>query len=728
MTKIVPPQVIITDDTFINIPTTPTKISGADIFEIANDIILAKYPPACVVVNEAFNIIQLRGKTDTWLSPTMEGAKVNLLKIAREGLVFELRYLLHQAKKSNTSASKHNILFLRPEGQQYVDIEVTPIIIATGIHFLILFKEGSMYADKARSLNNQNRLRIEQLEDELTQTHADMDSISDEQEAIFQELQSANLELLSSGDEMQLINEELETSKEELQSTNEEIMSINDALSDRNDDLTYARTFTDGIINTIGDPLIILDENLKVKQATSGFYSKFRVNEEETEGRYIYDLGNQQWDIPALRTMLENILPQQKVVLDYEVTHIFPTIGRKIMCLNARQLEKMNGELLILLAIVDITDKRRIEEGLAEVEKLFAESKERLKLAVDAAGLGTWDYNTLTGELIWDHRCKEMFNLSAKDPITYERFINLIHAGDKAKVDKALKNALAGNNGGEYDEEFRTLESTDKKFKWLKFKGKAYFDERGISYRFVGTSLDISVQKMLDEATIELLKQKDDFMSIASHELKTPITSLKASLQLLDKMKNAPVPAMLTKLITVANKSMEKVNNLVEDLLNVSKLNQGQLHIHKSIFSIVDVIDNCCHDVRAEGIFTIKTTGNKSLQVFADAGRIDQILVNFVNNAIKYAPQSKVIIINIEKKDTMIKVSVSDKGPGIAPDMIPNLFDRYYRVDKSGSQYSGLGLGLYICAEIIKKLDGQIGVDSEVGKGSSFWFTLPLSE
>ena len=727
MTKIVLPQVKIVEDIIINTPTAPVN-SHTDIFKITDDIIIAKYPPACVVVNEGFDIIQFRGKTDTWLSATIEGAKSNLLRIAREGLVFELRYLLHQAKKSNTPASKHNISFLRPEGQQYVDIEVTPIIIATGIHFLVLFKEGIMYADKARSLNNQSRLRIEQLEDELKQTHADMDSISDEQEAIYQELQSANLELLTSGDEMQLINEELETSKEELQSTNEEIMAINEALSDRNDDLTYARTFTDGIINTIGDPLIILDENLRVKQATSGFYSKFKVNEEETEGRYIYDLGNQQWDIPALRTMLENILPQQKVVLDYEVTHIFPTIGRKIMNLNARQLEKMNGELLILLAIVDITDKRRIEEGLAEVEKLFAESKERLKLAVDAAGLGTWDYNSLTGELIWDYRCRDMFGVSAADSITYNHFINLIHADDKQKVDKALKRALEGLDNGEYDEEFRTIESADKKFKWLKFKGKAYFDESGVAYRFVGTSLDISVQKMLDEATIELLKQKDDFMSIASHELKTPITSLKASLQLLDKMKDAPASPMLSKLITTANRSMDKVNNLITDLLNVSKLNQGQLHIHKSIFFIGDLIDNCCHEVRAEDVFTIKTTGDRSLQVFADAGRIEQILVNFVNNAIKYAPQSKEIIIAIKKEDMTVKVSVSDKGPGIAPDMVPHLFDRYYRVDKSGTQYSGLGLGLYICAEIVKKLGGEIGVDSEVGKGSSFWFTLPLSE
>ncbi|MGY4538344.1 PAS domain-containing protein [Mucilaginibacter sp. UYNi724] len=332
MTKIMPP---------------PANTYSA-IFKIADEVIIAKYAPACVVVNDVFDVIQSRGKTDNWLAPVVEGTQVNLLKTAREGLVFELRYLLHQAKKTNIPSFKHNILFLRPDGQQYVDIEVTPIINADGIHFLVVFKEGTMYADKAQSAKTQSRLRIEQLEDELKQTHADMASISDEQEAIYQELQSANLELLASGDEKQIINEELETSKEELQSTNEEIMAINDALSDRNDELTYARTFTDGIINTIGDPLIILDEHLRVKQATNGFYSKFKVDEAETEGRYIYDLGNQQWDIPALRTMLENILPQQKVVLNYEVTHIFPSIGRKIMNLNARQLEKMNGELLIL--------------------------------------------------------------------------------------------------------------------------------------------------------------------------------------------------------------------------------------------------------------------------------------------------------------------------------------------------------------------------------------------
>jgi two-component system CheB/CheR fusion protein len=519
----------------------------------------------------------------------------------------------------------------------------------------------------------------------------------------------------------------LETSKEELQSTNEEILIVNQELLNRNEELNSARTYTEGIINTIGDPLLILDKDLRVRRATNGFYTKFKVTEKETEGRFVYDLGNQQWDIPGLRTVLEMILLEKKVVSDYQVTHVFPTIGKKVMLLSARELEKVDGDKLILLAIEDITDRRKVEDGLAEVEKLFEESESRLKLAVDAAGLGTWDYNPLTQELIWDSRCKEMFGLLPSDAITHDLFISMIHPDDRINVDEVLKNALTGKHDGEFDQEFRTA-ANQHKSKWVKFKGKAYFNSKDVASRFVGTSLDITVQKNLDEATIELLKQKDDFMSIASHELKTPITTLQATVQLMNKLKEDTSNKMFPILIEQANKSMGKVKLLISDLLNVSRLNQGQLHTSKTLFVMADLVDECCSHIRAEGNYSIKTRGDHQLEAYGDIERVEQIITNFISNAIKYAPQSLEIIINIKKTGKMAKVSVTDKGPGIPKEMLPHLFDRYYRVDSSGSQYSGLGLGLYICNEVIKKHHGEIGVESEVGKGSTFWFTLPLSQ
>ena len=484
-------------------------------------------------------------------------------------------------------------------------------------------------------------------------------------------------------------------------------------------------SYTERIINTLRDPLIVMDKDLRVMRCTSGFYNKFKVTENETEGRYFFDLGNQQWNIPELRHMLESILPEKKIFIDFEVTHVFPEIGRRVMCLNARQLDKTNGAQLILLDIEDITDKRKIEQGLAEIELLFQESKDRLQRAVEAAGLGTWDYNPLTGELISDSRCKEMFGLLPFADIDYPHFIRLIHPDDRNHIELVLQRALKGANNGEYENEFRTVATGDEQIKWIKSKGKAYFNTQGVAYRLVGTSLDITVQKILDQATKELLKKKDDFMSIASHELKTPITSLKASLQLLNKMKEDP-NKMLVPLIEQANKSMEKVTTLIENLLNTNKLNEGQLHLNKTTFVIAKMIADCCQHIRAEGDYTLITEGDKELMIYADLDRIDQVVINFVNNAIKYAPGGKKIHVNIEKKNNMAKVSVSDSGPGIPPEKLPHLFDRYYRADSSGMQYSGLGLGLYISAEIIKKHKGLIGVDSELRKGSTFWFTLPL--
>ncbi len=706
-----------------------------DILKIADDIILAEYAPAGVLVDEHFDIIQFRGITDNWLALSPGKASLNLLKMAREGLAFELRNLLLLAKKTNTVARKENVLFNAKSQQQYVNMEVMPLTSAEELHFLILFEKGSVREEKLvlsgkskKQITDPRDVRIAQLEKELLQSRADMRTVTEDQEAVNEELQSANEELLSGSEELQSLNEELETSKEELQSTNEEINIVNSELLDRNEQLNNARTYTEGIINTIRDPLIILDRDLKVKRATGGFYTKFKVTKKETEGRYFYELGNKQWDNPALRTLLESILPEKKVFADYELTHVFPSIGRRVMVVNTRQLDNVYGEQLILLAIEDVTDKRKVEEGLAEVELLFKESKERLKLAVDAAGLGTWDYNPLSGELILDHRSKAMFGLMSADEIEYSQFIQMIHADDRDHIDESLRQALEGTNNGEYEKEFRTLETPDKKLKWIKFKGKAYFNIIGVAYRFVGTSLDITVQKLHDEATIELLKQKDDFISIASHELKTPITSLKASLQLITRMKNNITPEKLHSLIDVSSRSLEKVSVLIEDLLSASRFNQGFLQLNKTKLTLSKLIDDCCHHVRMGGVYSIITGGDLELEVYADGSRIDQVMINFVNNAIKYAPEEKEIHVFIEKANGMAKVSVTDRGPGIAAEKLPHLFDRYFRVDNTnGLQYSGLGLGLYICAEIIKKNEGEIGVDSEIGKGSTFWFTLPLS-
>ncbi|GAB2703400.1 hypothetical protein GCM10027037_31500 [Mucilaginibacter koreensis] len=236
----------------------------------------------------------------------------------------------------------------------------------------------------------------------------------------------------------------------------------------------------------------------------------------------------------------------------------------------------------------------------------------------------------------------------------------------------------------------------------------------------IGTFMDVTNRR-------NLLRQREEFISIASHELKTPVTALKASLQLLDRMKDNPAPEKMQKLIAQSNKSLHKLNSLISDLLDANRITQGQWQIHKTVFKLSDMLADCCNHIRTAGTHDIILKGDIDTEVYADEHQIDQVVVNFVNNAVKYAPNSRNIIIAAQKTPAEVKVLVTDFGPGIPPDKLPHLFERYFRADYSGLQFSGLGLGLYISKEIITKHNGQIGVDTEMGKGSTFWFTLPLN-
>ncbi len=188
-----------------------------------------------------------------------------------------------------------------------------------------------------------------------------------------------------------------------------------------------------------------------------------------------------------------------------------------------------------------------------------------------------------------------------------------------------------------------------------------------------------------------------------------------------ENLDNPRVP----RLVDQASVSVEKITNLLDDLLNTTRTNEGQLHLNYKNFIISEMLDNCCNHIRMSDKHELIVQGRLDLKINADEARIDQVVVNFVNNAAKYASGSREIYLIIEDLGDRAKIAVKDSGPGVPSEKIPHLFERYYRADYSGAQYSGLGLGLYISSEIIKRHNGEIGVESEMGKGSTFWFTLP---
>lgn len=221
--------------------------------------------------------------------------------------------------------------------------------------------------------------------------------------------------------------------------------------------------------------------------------------------------------------------------------------------------------------------------------------------------------------------------------------------------------------------------------------------------------------------------RKDDFLKIASHELRTPLTSIKGYVQLLDYQLQEKNYDKLQELINKSNSSIQKLNQLIEDLLDVAKLKDGKVGIHKEVFDLDKMITSCIEMVHTgKPSHEIKLEGKKGLKCYGDEGRIEQVFVNLLNNAIKYSPDAKEVRVYISVVSNFIKVTVTDYGVGIKIEDHKRIFERFYRAENIQKIFPGIGIGLYVSEQIIKEHGGTLWVESEENKGSVFSFTVPM--
>lgn len=375
-------------------------------------------------------------------------------------------------------------------------------------------------------------------------------------------------------------------------------------------------------------------------------------------------------------------------------------------------VKNKSGDIDRILAIAnDVTAQVISRKETEEREKefrLMADSMPQIVYVADARGIINY-YN------------KQWHNYTGfTDEEGIQELETVMHPKDVEAYQGLWQASIL--SGEEFEMELRLSGAGVKaSYSWFLCRATPVKDDQGNVFKWFGTCTDIHDQKKQQQ-------QKDEFISVASHELKTPLTTLKASLQLINRLVQTEITSeRLKELVEKSNYNLKKLIILVDDLLSSTKIEQGQLILNESVFTVAQLIDECCDHVRLEGTHEIVTSGDLNLQVFADHQKIDQVMVNLVNNAVKYAPKSAKILIHIGKENDMVKVTVQDFGIGIPAEKLPHLFDRFYRVDNSGVQYSGLGLGLYISAEIVKKHGGILTAESTIGHGSKFWFTLPAS-
>jgi two-component system CheB/CheR fusion protein len=353
----------------------------------ADRVLLARFAPASLLVDEALNILQFRGETGPYLEHASGAPSLNLHRVARPELLVEIAPAVQEARESGAAVRRDG---LRLDERRDVSIEVIPLTRASNERgYLILLEDASRGGSArraqqapARALSESEKdRRLAQLEREIAALRDYWQANVEEHEAVKEELKSAHEEVLSANEEFQSTNEELETAKEELQSANEELTTTNDELRSRNHELgglnaevqqarqiaEHARDFADTIIETVLEPLLVLDGKLKIVRANSAFYADFHTQAAETEGRLLYDLGDGQWNVPMLRAGLAGVLIHNESLIDFEIGHAIPGLGERTMRLNARKIRGHEGRPeMILLAIADVTARKARTDSLAQ--------------------------------------------------------------------------------------------------------------------------------------------------------------------------------------------------------------------------------------------------------------------------------------------------------------------------------------------------------------------------
>jgi signal transduction histidine kinase len=531
--------------------------------------------------------------------------------------------------------------------------------------------------------------------------------------------------------------------KEAVALTQEYTNEIISELDVTNEEVTIARDYADAIIRTVRGPLLVLNKDLRIISANEAFYNDFKVAANDTENRLLYDLGNKQWDIPRLRILLEEILPEKNTIEDFVVEHDFKDIGQKTMLLNARTLQQgPNKTSLILLAIEDITENKKAEKALRESGELFRTANEKMTTLSEelqtrneevtiARDYADAIIRTVRGPVLVLNinlriiSANESFYTTFKVPPDDTENRLLYDLGNKQwdipRLRILLEEILPKNNTLTDYEVVHDFKDIGQKTMLL--------NARTLQQGPNKTSLillaieDITERKQLEQ-------QKDEFVSIASHELKTPITSVKAYTQILGQRFRKTEDMKSVELVEKMDAQLDKLTNLIGDLLDITKIEAGRIQFHESYFDFNELIEETVVELQRT---TDKHRITKELQpgvtVYGDHDRLGQVLTNFITNAIKYSPQADKIIVKTDVDKKNVTLYVQDFGVGLSQKDQAKVFERFYRVGgPDQATYPGLGLGLYIASEIIKRHKGRVWVESKPGKGSTFCFSLPMTK
>jgi signal transduction histidine kinase len=381
-------------------------------------------------------------------------------------------------------------------------------------------------------------------------------------------------------------------------------------------------------------------------------------------------------------------------------------------------------------------------DAIRQAEQKARELQLQLELAVEASELGTFHCEMPQRRIVWNDRCKAHFWLSPDaEEITFEVFYSLLHPDDRERTRQAVEETLS--KGKQYDVEFRTV-SADGRIRWVRAAGRTFYDMTGNAVRFDGTTRDITQEKLGAEERRMLLDSeraarqeaervsavKDEFLATLSHELRTPLNAIFGWTQLL--MAGKDDPQTLSHALGVIDRNVRLQTQLIEDLLDVSRIISGKIRLDIQKVDVAEVINAALESVRptadAKGIRLERKLGDLPDMLSGDSSRLQQVIWNLLNNAIKFTDSGGMVSITAERVNCDVQISVRDTGHGISPEFLPNLFARFSQADSSTQRkYGGLGLGLSIVKSLTEMHGGTVAATSSgEGQGATFTVKIPV--
>lgn len=372
-------------------------------------------------------------------------------------------------------------------------------------------------------------------------------------------------------------------------------------------------------------------------------------------------------------------------------------------------------------------------EDLNETKEQLEQSHERFNLAMKGANDGLWDWNLVTNEVYFSPRWKEMIGYQDSElPNDFKVWEEKLHPDDKERALNYANNYVKSGGQGVFQIEFR-MKHKDGHDVYILARAYLAKDALGKPLRLVGTHVDITERKLWEEELKRLNQLKTEFVSTVSHELRTPLAIIKEGVSLVNEKLYGELNEKQAKLLTTVYDNVSRLARLIDDLLDISRIESGKMELHLTKVDLCQMIQKIIKSfelsaqeksISLSSSFCDKVKDKPD--VFVDSDRLEEVFVNLVGNSLKFTPASGSITIEAIAPSDEVIIKIADTGQGIAKDDLPKVFDKFQQFGRlSGPGSKGTGLGLPITKALVEAHGGKISVESELNKGTTFTFTLP---